>query len=300
MRRVAAIAVVVVAILLIGAAAIPYLASGDFLKARIAGQIAAWTGRSVTITGNPSLSFYPYLAVSVDGLVVGKGGADETGEDALITADLLRATLRPLPLLMGRAEFEEFELIRPRIRLVRAQDGTGNWQMNKSAIAEQAANAAAAGETSTSPQPRNAATSGSESPSLLATDVRIGRLRVTDGIILFDNLATEGREELTDVDIDVLWPSAVAPAGGSGHVTWRGKPVEFNASMQEPLALISGGASPFRLALASTVARVAFAGTADARDGLTFNGNTTITTPSLRDSIGWLGFDLGTSPILGA
>jgi len=289
MNRVAVVIVAAIAIIAILVAALPFLISGDFLRGRISAEIAALTGRPVAISGDPSLSLYPLVAITVDGLTV--GNPEGMGDDAFIAADGLRATMRVLPLLIGRLEFDEFELIKPRVRLVVSDDGRANWQMDKSAIAAQAKLAAL------TDAPARGAPAGSEQPS---GDVRIGRLKVTDGIILYDDLASDHREEMTAVELDVAWPSASTAVGGSGSFLWRGETVEFNGSVANPLALIAGGASPVRFAAATTALRVSFAGRANGVDSLQLDGSATATTPSLRRAIEWMGTPMGTGSILGA
>ena len=111
--------------------------------------------------------------------------------------------MRLLPLLLGRTEFDEFELIRPRIRLVVGDDGRANWRMATSASRRRRC-AAPAGEPDGDAVRRGRSAGG---------DVRIGRLKVTDGTILYDDLASDRHEEMTAVDLDIV----VAERGGGGE-----------------------------------------------------------------------------------
>lgn len=291
MKRIAIAAVTVIAILAILLAAVPFVISGDFLKDRIARQIAVWTGRPVTITGDPNLALYPSLAITVDGLTI--GNPEGMGDDAFVAADGLRATMQILPLLYGQTVFDEVELIAPRLRLVVDKDGRTNWGMAESRIAKQAMRAA---EAAAAPTPAEGVL-----PAAIAipTDVRIGHLRITNGTILYDDLRTERREEFSAVSLDATWPSAAAAGRGSGSLQWRGETVAFNGSVTDPLKLIAGGTSDVRFAVASTPLRLSFSGQASG-GGVLLEGHANTTTPSLRRTIGWLGTPLGTGPILGA
>ncbi len=281
MKRVAAFAVTLIVVFLIGMAAVPFFASGKFLKSRIEGHIAALTGRPVTISGNPTLSLYPHVSVSVDDIIV--SGSEDGGTDhALMQADGLRAALRPLPLLLGNIEFEDFELNRPVIRLINRKEGGPNWLLTGSTLAQ---TPPATGNTDRQLSPK--------------TEVPVGRVRINDGTIVIEDRVNEWREEMTDVDLDLTWPDARSSLRGSGHLVWRNVPVDFNGSIGSPVDVIVGGSSPMRFAAASVTARIAFNGTVENTDTLSLEGVTSVATPSLRATIDWLGTDAGTGAILG-
>jgi AsmA protein len=294
MKRVVAAAIATIAVLAIIVAVMPLLISGSFLKNLIAAQITAWTGREVTISGEPGLSLYPYLAITTDQVTV--GNPQGMGDDQFIVAEGLRAKMRILPLLIGRTEFDEFELIRPRIRLVVNSDGRINWRMGRSAIVAQALlglqrdadTGLEAGEGS-----------GAQNPPA-APDVQIGRLKIDDGIVLYDDLASDHREEMSALNLEVSWPSAATAARGMGSVQWRGERIEFNGSLAAPLALIGGGTSPVRFAIAATALRLSFTGNASRQADARLDGQASVATPSLRRVIEWMGTPMGTGPILGA
>ena len=290
MKRIAVAAVSIVALLAILVAAMPYVIPGAFLRDLVASQISAWTGRTVTVGGEPHLSVYPDLAITVDDVTV--ANPDGTGEEAFITADGVRASVRILPLLIGRAEFDEFDLIRPRIRLVVAKDGTTNWLIAAGAIAEQVARVARGRDD-------DAASEGNGN-GVVTADMQIGRLRIIDGIVLYDDLASDHREELTDLDLDVAWPSILASARGSGSLSWRGERVEFTGVAADAVALLAGGASPVRFAVAATILRASFAGEASTAGSFQLDGRASASTPSLRRAIEWTGTPTGPGAILGA
>ena len=273
MKRIATVAIVVVAILAIAAAAAPFLIPGGFLKARVAAEVASLTGRPVSIGGDAALAVYPEVTVSVGGLTV--GNRQGAGDDPFVTADQLITRVRLLPLLLGRVEFDRFELVKPHVHLVVGKDGP-NWSLADSAIV--------------------APTAAGAAPA----DVRVGRLIVSDGVIDYDDVATSRREELSAIDLDVAWPVADAAVSGSGTLQWRGEPVEFTAFLATPLDLIRGGVSQARFAIGSTPLRAVFAGRLTAVAALQFDGQATVSTPSLRRAIEWLGTPMGQGSILGA
>jgi AsmA protein len=291
MKRIAVATVTVVALLAMLVAALPFVVPGEFLRSLVAAQISAWTGRSVTVAGEPHLSVYPDLAITVDNVTV--NNPEGMNGESFVTADGVRASIRILPLLIGRAEFDEFELVRPRFRLIVGKDGSTNWRMAAAALAAHVARATGAVEDDERPA------NGENGAILAVDDMRIGRLKVNDGIVLYDDLSSERREELTDVDLEVVWPSVLAAARVSGATTWRGERIEFNGSIADPVALIAGGTSPTRFAAATTIFRGSFTGEASTAGRLQLDGRAIATTPSLRRAIAWSGTPMAAGAILG-
>jgi AsmA protein len=71
---------------------------------------------------------------------------------------------------------------------------------------------------------------------------------------------------------------------------WRGEEVKFKGTIANPLALVSGGVSPLRFAIAATTLRASFEGDASSTAGSPrFAGRAAVATPSLRRTLGWLG-----------
>ncbi|MEJ0012085.1 MAG: AsmA family protein [Bauldia sp.] len=283
MKRLAIILAVIIAVAAIAVAAAPFVIPSEFLKQRVAERIAALTGRTVTLSGATTLSIYPHVAIGVDGLAI--ANPDGMGDDAVIQAPRLDTRLRLLPLLFGRVEFDEFQLTNPVIHLVVDNEGRRNWTLAGSAVAARA--------MATPPR--------SNDPLAIALDLQVGHLIVSNGTLLYDNLASDTREQMTEVDLDIDWPSVSATASGRGKMMWRGEPMEFTGLIAAPLQLMRGGTSAARFALASTPLRASFSGRATDNDGtIHLDGDGSVSTPSMRRTIEWLGTPMGTGPILGA
>lgn len=282
MKQLAIILAVVIAAVAIAVAAAPFVIPSDFLKQRVAERISALTGRTVTVSGATTLTVYPHVAIAVDGLSI--ANPDGMGEDAVIQAPRLDTRLRLLPLLLGRVEFDEFRLTGPTIHLVVDNDGRRNWTLAGSAVATRA--------TAAPPTP--------DDPLAAAFDLQLGHVIVSDGTLLYDNLASDTREQMTDLDLDIDWPSVSTAASGRGRMMWRGEPVEFTGLIAAPTELMRGGTSAARFAIASTPLRASFSGRATDNGTIHLDGDGSVSTPSMRRTIEWLGTPMGTGPILGA
>ena len=284
MKRLLIFAAILVALLVLLVAGAPLIVSTDLAKERIADQITSWTGRQVSFRGEPSVSLYPYLTVSLDGLTLANPPSD--GDQPFMTVDRLMAKLKLWPLLFGRVEVAEFRLVRPRINLRVDADGRPNWLMRRGTVAGEAAAIDPTPPASRPPRPDN-------------VNIRLGRFVVSDGIVVYDDQPAHRRDEARAVDLDVTWPGTLQAASGRGSLIWRNEPVEFNATVNAPLELMAGGASPMRFALTSKPVRISFTGNALRLDNLQVEGDTTLATPSVRRIIEWLGLPMGAGPILG-
>ncbi len=269
MKRIAILAVIAVGLAGLVTLAVQLLVSPDSIKQRIAEQISAATGRAVTLAGEPSLSIYPHLAVTVDRLTI--ANPKGMGDDPFMVADEVTTRLSLLPLLTGRMAFEAFELVRPRVHLIADGDGRVNWKV---------------------------ARDDGEGWPVMA-EFALGRLQIVDGTVVYDEAADKRHEELNAVNLDVTWASATSAASGNGKLQWRGEAVEFNGSVVNPLDLFAGKGSPVRFAIASTPLRISFNGTAVGLGAADFEGDASVSTPSLRKVVSWLGMPLGNGSTLG-
>jgi AsmA protein len=265
MKRVALLAVIVVALVAAAVVAIPNVLSADLIKQRIAENIAAATGRQVVLKGKPVLTIYPSLAISVADLTI--ANPDGTSGDPFLTSENVTARVRLLPLLLGNAQFDSIQLTKPRIHLVQSTDGRTNWAI--------------------------AAATGTPSGAVASPPRRI---RISSGTVIYDDIAAARHEELSELELDAAWTGPGSPLTGSGAARWRGEPVEFNLQIGDPIAAATGSQSPFRLALVAKPVRIAFNGTV----GPGVEGTVSVSTPALRRLIEWTGRPMGNGSTLGA
>ena len=282
MKRIAALAIVAVGAVALAWVVVPLVTSSALITGRVADRLSALTGRVVTVEGDSSLSIYPHVAVSIGGVKIANPGGIEAG--SFLTAERLTARLRLLPLLVGRAEFDVLELENPRIQLTVDAAGSENWRLDQGGVAARVAAPTAADGTETA------------APGAIA----LGDIRIVNGTVIYDNQVTNRHEELSAVNLDVSWPSTDAVISGSGSLQWRAETVEFNAALTRPLELLGGTASPLRFSVGSTPIRVSFNGQAIRLDRYQLDGKATVTTPSMRRTIEWLGRPMGPGAILGA
>lgn len=102
---------------------VQYLVSEEALKTIIAAQLQDVFNRPVQIQ---DVKFNVYQGIRVQGFQVIE--SPEFGGGSFMTSDYLLAKYKWKALLHKRLEFEQIQVIAPRIQLLRRQDGRWNWE----------------------------------------------------------------------------------------------------------------------------------------------------------------------------
>lgn len=167
MRRFLAISAAFVAALVLAVGLFYAFLPREALQTRLGEILASWTGRDVTLRGEPRVELLPRLTVTLHDVTI--SGPPDMEDADLIHMDWLRGTIRLLPLLIGRVEIDSFKMKRPVLTLV--QDGAErNWHLDSGAAALQLA---------------------------FAGDVPLGNFEVEDGTIVYEDRAGGNRRRST-------------------------------------------------------------------------------------------------------
>ncbi len=271
MKRLAWTAAAVAAIALVSVFLVLVFLPRDALKARLGQQIAAWTGRDVSLRGEPELDFFPRLTVTLKDVQV-SGPAGMTDAE-IVTMERLEGTVRLLPLIIGQVEIVSFRMVRPLLRLVREPGGGRNWAFDSGAAALQLA---------------------------FAGDVPLGEFFLEDGTLVFENRQTGATERVDSLSLALQWPSVRQPLSMSGSGIWRGEQVNLFAGAQSPFEFVRGDATPVEVRIESGPVDMSFTGEAADPNNPQISGALTLLTPSLRGFAGWLGSPIGPGSTLGS
>ena len=184
--------VVALVVLLVGAV---FFLPAERLARIATEQLAAATGRDVSINGDVRLSFWPVLGVSADDLQV--GNADWAARGPMFEAANAAIGVDALSLLSGDIRITNVEAHSPVIRLEQKRDGRASWQFSDGGGEAQIV-------TETQPSAGKATASG--------RSISIERLEITDATLIYD---AEGSDlvSLTGVDLSLDWPDPAGPAG---------------------------------------------------------------------------------------
>jgi len=238
MRKVV-IGVVVVLVVLVAAAFVgPRFIPGDPLKAQIAAQVRAATGRDLIIDGDLSFTLLPAPGVTVSGVRVSNIDGAQAGDMVRLKSAQVAVALGPL--ITGNIEIERVVLVEPVFELEQFADGANNWTFSPAeSSAEQGT-----GE------------SGSASASRgLASSIRLNDLVVRGGTVVFRSPDTTERIEGINASFGAA--SLRGPFRAEGEVVLRGMPTSLRAAIGE---LETDRAIPVSLTTGVQDAEVSFSG----------------------------------------
>lgn len=220
---------IVVAIGAVSAAAIavaPSIVPTQAAKSEIARRIGAWSGGPVAVGGEPEVTVFPAPGIVVRNVTV--PGAPGASDRPFVTIPKLEASLRILPLLMGRIEVGSLTLVDSHINLIRNRAGTPNWSVGRV---------------------RSRDTLG----AMFSRDIgaRPGEIILRDSTIYYEDWHSGRHETVTATDIRIGWLRGMQDLTLAGTFEWRGDVIELTAELDEPLAAFSGPGSTGRMTLAA-------------------------------------------------
>lgn len=247
------IAIVIAALLAIGAATtglVHWLLSADALDKDVVAQIRRSTGFATTIDGTTHFYIFPQPHIDIDDVAF----SDTAGAVRINTA-MFSAYLRILPLLVGRIEVGRVTLYHPDIRIA----------VNRKPLLP----AGAIGRFAQSTDRR-------QTNALL-----LGRIDIVDGHVRIETQHAQAAE-LDAVDMSVDWPSAYASAAINGELAVHGAPIDVQAWLAQPMALLRGGQSATTLRLQSDVLTLSTSGRISAAPRIQYIGQVSAGAASLR------------------
>jgi len=245
---------------LIALIATSWLINRDALRKAVEAQIRNVTGLELSVAGTIDISVLPasYISFRDVGL---KGGGTST---PALQVDVLTANLRLLPLLLQRFEIADLTLLRPRIHVSLKPDGESNWTPFIQTIAR-----------TMKPGAEN--------------QVSFSEIRIQDGVLDYEDVATHATEKLEDIDLSLAWPSISRSFAATGQFDWRGERVDGSISFSDFVAALSGDRSGLKARIASAPLKLAFDGSVANRASPMMEGTLTVDSPSLRNALRWTG-----------
>lgn len=270
MKRIAGILAAVLGAVLVLVVLLVALVPREAVKAQIGQQIAGWTGRDVSLKGEPEISFFPTLSVTLNDVDVG-GPADMPDAD-IISIARLTGTVRLMPLIIGRVEVDSFAIERPTIRLIRDAAGRRNWAFDAGAAALQLA---------------------------FSGDVPLGVFDLKGGTIVYEDEKNGETERFDSVNVRIEWTSVRNPLAVEGSAIWRGEQVTFGVDAAAPFDFLNDAVTSVEARVESAPVSIVFTGEAQDYPLPQLNGALKLSTSSLRRFAGWLGNPTGPGATLG-
>ncbi|MCO6442217.1 MAG: AsmA family protein [Nitrococcus mobilis] len=116
----------VLTLLIIAVVAVIALVDPNDYRDEIERAVAAQTGRELVMEGDLKLAFFPWIGLQVNKIEL--ADAPDFGPAPFLQADHAQLALKVLPLLQGNLVLDTIMLDRPRVHLIRNEQGRSNWQ----------------------------------------------------------------------------------------------------------------------------------------------------------------------------
>lgn len=245
--KIVGVGVVAVAVALV---AVVYSIDEADVKRQIAQQVQAATGRALAIDGDVGvgLSLTPVLKAAN----VRFANAEWGSRPDMATIEELRVSAALLPLIGGKVEIRELDLVRPDILLETDAQGRGNWEFEKPAAQGGGSQGGATqGGATQGGATQGGATQGGSGGSAAAVDIR--ELAIEGGVLTYRDGSTGDEQRLE------LATLSFQPAGATANeialdATYQGVPARLSGTVGGLTALTEGRAFP--VDLSGTVAGI--------------------------------------------
>ena len=282
MKRIFIGSLMAIAILLAAFIATPFLMSSGTVRDGISYRIEQLTGHEVEFTGDPSLSFSPFLGFEVSDLKLIDSTMPKEASP-ILTVEKVKAQLDLLPALLGNVEITNYQFLRPKMELRTFRNGTKTWTFKNSLLQE-------------------ILVSTNENRSIQAENSQVnrdienlnfGNLEIIDGIFSFEDEIAGTNETITSLNGMIIWPHSQDEMSIKGNGIWRGEGITTNATIEAPIEIMSGGESRIEAQLNSQPLTFTFNGNANMLADLFVQGEFEANTPSINRLASILKFDIG-------
>lgn len=277
--------VVIVAALFIGAlAALPYIISTDAIRLHLAQNISAWTGYSVEIRQPPRLSFFPVFRASLSDVTLSKISNTTV---PFMAAERIEVEMSPFDALFGRVAFSETRLINAHFTLSEPVEDLPQFVNTLASSSGRLGLAIRQARQLTAQNAGKSAAKPSDSSQLQT--MPFGRLVLQNASIGFTTRASEQQEEITAINASIDWPQTSGAATVKGKAVWHDETAEYNLNAAQPLLLLANGMSQINAQISSKPLSLSFNGNSNISDSLFAEGAFSLSSPSLSESLHWLG-----------
>ncbi|CAI2935942.1 AsmA_2 domain-containing protein [Aminobacter niigataensis] len=268
-------AIVGIAVLIaVAVAAVPFVASTQIVKDRIAFEMSAWSGFRVSINGTPDIEIWPVFRATLTDVTL-TDWEDEQGSP-VIEAERVEIELSAFSALSGNVDFSDAHFLRPTVRLRRLADGGLELPQSRGGRLTRAIELARATVSASPAEP---------DLSQMPSD-EFGSVEFVDGRVVA--VSDEGEDELlTDLTGKASLPALNKAGSLTATAIWRGEQAALELSSPRPLVLFAGGTAPIVASLKSAPVEASFDGAASLSGDVHVDGQVKLAASSLRRVLEW-------------
>ena len=246
---------------LVAVAAVALLLDRDAVRAAVEAQVRAATGMELTVTGPIRVSLFPTPTVTFRDVRLG------SATEPALSVDELTANLRMLPLAVRRFEIADLMLSNANIIVRRGANGLSNWEPLLERL-------------------------GGQLKARAGNAVSFSEVRIRNGALTYRDEVRRISETASAIDASLAWPSISRSFAATGEFNWRGERIDGSISLANFASAVTGERSGLRARLSSAPVKLAFDGTVANPSALALEGNLTLDSTSLRDTLRWAGHDI--------
>lgn len=282
---VAALAAALLAAMLL-LAALPWIASTQIVRDRIAYELSLWSGYRVSLGEAPKLDVWPAFKATLNNVKFQRWAGGE--EPPVLEADRLEVSMSALAALQGDVVLSAVSMFRPVLRLtepgpvIDLPAAPGGGRMTRAV------------ETA-----RRIVDSSPANPDLGALPAdSFGSVEFFEGRIVGG--PASDTDIVTALSGRISWPSLNRPARLTATGIWRGENITVEGSSEQPLMLLAGGNAPVKASLKSPLIDASFDGKASLAGEAFFDGQARLASPSLRRMLEWSDTQIAPGAAIGA
>ncbi len=267
--------------------ALPWIASTQIVRDRIAYELSAWSGYRVQLGAAPQIRVWPSFSAHLSNVALYEWG-NQNGRPVL-EAERAAVDLSALAALRGNVVFSRLALEHPLLRLTHVMPVfdlpplPGGGRMSRAIDTARQVIGANAAEPDLTQLPNDP----------------FGQVTFNDGRIA---VVEDGQDQiiLSGLTGQIGWPALNRPATLTANGIWRSEALRIEMSSAQPLLLLAGGTSPMKVALDAAPLNASFEGTANFSINSHIDGQLNFETPSLRRALEWSWTDIAAGQTIGA
>ncbi len=268
---------------LLAVSVLPWVASTQIVRDRIAYELGLWSGYRVSLGEAPVLDVWPGFTATLNNVAFHEWAGD--GKPPVLQAERLEIALSPVAALRGNIVFSGMTVHRPLLQLsvpgpvvdLPASPGGGRMIRAVDAAREVVARNPASPDAGALP------------------DIAFGTVEFLDG-----RIADAGGDVVSSMRGRIVWPSLNRSARVVATGIWRGENVAIDVSANSLLLLMAGGGSAVNASLKSALVEASFEGTANLAGDAYFDGAAKLASPSIRRMLEWSRTQIAPGAAIGA
>ncbi len=268
--------------------ALPFIASTQIVRDRIAQEFSSWSGYRVTLGGAPKIEVWPTIRASLPNVELSGWGAGTS--QPVISSKAVEIDLSAFSALQGDIVPVRVRFLKPVLRLTRQNQELPVLQSPAGGKLRRAIEMA-----------RVAIADNPAEPDLSALPPDpFGIIEFSQASIVETGADDQAIGELISGLSGVLeWPNLNGGLSIIATGTMNAETIEINGRIAEPLLLLAGGNAQTSLTFDSEPIKLSFDGQADIEQPIFIDGTAQISTPSLTKLLKWAGSDIPSTTTVG-